>query len=104
MLCFVVVIIYHKFLVQLCYAFTHILQDYLAGTGAIIDCPSASEPILKGMGKINFDPNLRALIQYKERERLSLSAFLRTGDIGVRIVHISRLIITYTYKDIVLPV
>ena len=32
----------------------------------------------------------------RERERLSLSAFLRTEDIGVHIVHISRLIITYT--------
>ena len=69
MFCFVVVIIYHEFLVELCYPFTHILQDYFAGTGAIIDCPSAREAILKGMDKINFDPNLRALIQYKERER-----------------------------------
>ena len=34
----------------------------------------------------------------KERERLSLSAFLRTEDIGVHIVHISRLIITYTLE------
>ena len=33
-----------------------------------------------------------------ERERLSLSAFLRTEDIGVHIVHISRLIITYTLE------
>ena len=32
----------------------------------------------------------------RERERLSLSAFLRTEDIGVHIDHISRLIITYT--------
>ena len=32
------------------------------------------------------------------RERLSLSAFLRTEDIGVHIVHISRLIITYTLE------
>ena len=31
-----------------------------------------------------------------ERERFSLSAFLRTQDIRVHIVHISRLIITYT--------
>ena len=30
----------------------------------------------------------------RERERLSLSAFFRTEDIGVHIVHISRLIIT----------
>ena len=34
----------------------------------------------------------------KERERLSLSAFLRTEDIGVHIVHISCLIITYTLE------
>ena len=34
----------------------------------------------------------------RERERLSLSAFLRTEDIGVHIVHISRLIITYTLE------
>ena len=34
----------------------------------------------------------------RERERLSLSAFLRTEDIEVHIVHISRLIITYTVK------
>ena len=33
-----------------------------------------------------------------ERERLSLSAFVRTEDIGVHIVHISRLIITYTLE------
>ena len=33
-----------------------------------------------------------------ERERLSLSAFLKTEDIGVHIVHISRLIITYTLE------
>ena len=33
-----------------------------------------------------------------KRERLSLSAFLRTEDIGVHIVHISRLIITYTLE------
>ena len=33
-----------------------------------------------------------------ERERLSLSAFLRTEDIGVHIVHISRVIITYTLE------
>ena len=36
--------------------------------------------------------------QARERERLSLSAFLRTEDIGVHIVHISRLIITYTLE------
>ena len=34
----------------------------------------------------------------RERERLSLSAFLRTEDIGVHIVHISCLIITYTLE------
>ena len=34
----------------------------------------------------------------RERERLSLSAFLRTEDIRVHIVHISRLIITYTLE------
>ena len=34
----------------------------------------------------------------RERERLSLSAFLRTEDIVVHIVHISRLIITYTLE------
>ena len=34
-------------------------------------------------------------LRERERERLSLSAFLRTEDIGVHIVHISRLIITY---------
>ena len=34
----------------------------------------------------------------RERERLSLLAFLRTEDIGVHIVHISRLIITYTLE------
>ena len=34
----------------------------------------------------------------RERERLSLSAFLRTEDIGVHIVHISRLIITFTLE------
>ena len=34
----------------------------------------------------------------KERERLSLSAFLRTEDTGVHIVHISRVIITYTLE------
>ena len=34
----------------------------------------------------------------RERERLSLSAFLRTEDIMVHIVHISRLIITYTLE------
>ena len=34
----------------------------------------------------------------RERERLSLSAFLGTEDIGVRIVHISRVIITYTLE------
>ena len=32
------------------------------------------------------------------RERLSLSAFLRTEDIGDHIVHISRVIITYTLE------
>ena len=34
----------------------------------------------------------------RERETLSLSSFLRTEDIGVHIVHISRLIITYTLE------
>ena len=34
----------------------------------------------------------------RERERLSLSAFLRTEDIGVHMVHISRLIMTYTLE------
>ena len=34
----------------------------------------------------------------KERERLNLSAFLRTEDIGVHIVHISCVIITYTLE------
>ena len=38
------------------------------------------------------------LLVERERERLSLSAFLRTEDIGVHIVHISRLIITYTLE------
>ena len=33
-----------------------------------------------------------------ERKRLSLSAFLGTEDIGVHIVHISRVIITYTLE------
>ena len=37
-------------------------------------------------------------LNIRERERLSLSAFLRTEDIGVHIVHISRLIITYTLE------
>ena len=37
-------------------------------------------------------------VNSRERERLSLSAFLRTEDIGVHIVHISRLIITYTLE------
>ena len=37
-------------------------------------------------------------IMQRERERLSLSAFLRTEDIGVHIVHISCLIITYTLE------
>ena len=35
---------------------------------------------------------------WDERERLSLSAFLRTEDIGVHIVHISCVIITYTLQ------
>ena len=34
----------------------------------------------------------------RERERLTLSAFLRTEDIGVHIVHISHLIMTYTLE------
>ena len=34
----------------------------------------------------------------KERERLSWSAFFGTEDIGVHIVHISRVIITYTLE------
>ena len=34
----------------------------------------------------------------RERERFSLSTFLRTEDIRVHIVHISRLIITYTLE------
>ena len=34
----------------------------------------------------------------RERERLSLSAFLGTEDIGVHIVQISHLIITYTLE------
>ena len=34
----------------------------------------------------------------RERERLSLSAFWGTEDIGVHIVHISRVIITYTLE------
>ena len=38
---------------------------------------------------------MHLLLWERERERLSLSAFLRTEDIGVHIVHISRLIITY---------
>ena len=38
------------------------------------------------------------IISTGERERLSLSAFLRTEDTGVHIVHISRLIITYTLE------
>ena len=37
-------------------------------------------------------------IQDQERERLSLSAFLVTEDIRVHIVHISRVIITYTLE------
>ena len=36
--------------------------------------------------------------EVKEREILSLSAFLRTEDIGVHIVHISRLTVTYTLE------
>ena len=38
------------------------------------------------------------LFKIRERGRLSLSAFLRTEDIGVHIVHISRLIITDTLE------
>ena len=37
-------------------------------------------------------------LEWSERERLSLSAFLGTEDIGVHIVHISRAIITYTLE------
>ena len=37
----------------------------------------------------------------RERERLSLSAFLRTEDIGVHIVHISCLIITWHQEEAV---
>ena len=33
-----------------------------------------------------------------ETERLSLSAFLGTEDIGVHVVHISRVVITYTLE------
>ena len=33
-----------------------------------------------------------------KRERLSLSVFLGTEDIGIHIVHISRVIITYTLE------
>ena len=36
----------------------------------------------------------------RERERLSLSAFLGTEDIGVHIVHISHVIITYTLEEL----
>ena len=39
-----------------------------------------------------------ALKREQERERLSLSAFLGTEDIAVHIVHISRVIITYTLE------
>ena len=39
--------------------------------------------------------DLVRLILEREREILSLSAFLGTEDIGVHIVHISRIIITY---------
>ena len=35
---------------------------------------------------------------FGEKERLSLSAFLGTEDMGVHIVHISRVIITYTLE------
>ena len=41
---------------------------------------------------------LNDVIGFRERERLSLSAFFRTEDIGVHIVHVSRLIITYTLE------
>ena len=46
---------------------------------------------------------LATIFQYwraweRERERLSLSAFLGTKDIGVHIVHISRVTITYTLE------
>ena len=47
-----------------------------------------------GKCKIEWNSNFEA----REREKLSLSAFLRTEDIGVHIVHISRLIITYTLE------
>ena len=46
---------------------------------------------------VHLDQKLPEVIE-RERERLSLSAFLRTEDIGVHIVHISRLIITYTLE------
>ena len=42
----------------------------------------------------------KLLVLYNKRERLSLSAFLRTEDIGVHIVHISHLIITYTLEQL----
>ena len=40
----------------------------------------------------------KCVLDERERERLSLSAFLRTVEIGVHIVHISCLIITYTLE------
>ena len=42
--------------------------------------------------------NLRGTYRGRERKRLSLSAFLVREDIGVHIVHISRVIITYTLE------
>ena len=42
-------------------------------------------------------------LKWRERERLSLSAFLRTEDIGVHIVHISCLIINLYIGIIIFP-
>ena len=51
-LCFVFLLF--ECLMDLCDLFTNIHQGYFTGDGAIIDCPNASEAMLKNMGKINW--------------------------------------------------
>ena len=75
--------------------YTEGFQDFIVW--ALMPRPKLKSRGATTTGRATFARGITVIYIFK-RERLNLSAFLGTEDIAVHIVHISRLIITYTLE------
>ena len=74
----------------------HVMAWCRQATSHYMNCDDPD--VYRHMASLGHTKSRNLSYKKRERERLSLSAFLRAEDIGVHIVHISRLIITYTLE------